>query len=376
MIIIKYKRAIGLLLIAVTVIMGSCRKAADEPNKIYFNQAATSPNVDLILDGGSGQTSLSVSAAYETPNEVSVNITMLDDSYIKAYNKEHNEAYTIVPASAVTLSNTTLTIGANAAIANNGIVVTVKSWPGYIDGFQYVVALKLSGSIATIPGSDIVFVKIKKIINSDAASGRGDYKVVDGAPAYTSTSITIEGRFKYTGSTKGFSAWFSPIYSATGFFFVLNRDSKDLRVHIGSNQFGNIAQVEPNVWHHFALVKDEDNCTVYFDGVPVLKTTKPGSVTFGSGGLGMSSNAGSVAMAFSEYRIWKTARTAKQIKDNVCAAAASDPDLLAYWPLNKANTYNSGNTQISKDVTGHKYDLILSTSANNPVRWEPIKCPE
>ncbi|HVI43933.1 MAG TPA: DUF1735 domain-containing protein [Chitinophaga sp.] len=374
----------------VLLLCWGCNKVPDHSNKVYFTQATGSPVLPLTLDNGAGKIDLTVSTTYTVPGDVSVSI-LVDSSYLAAYNEANHTTYEAVPASAMTLSASAVTVKGGSASGSNVITVTVKEWPGFDNSKQYTVPLKIastSNGMGGIPGSDIALVRVIKVINSDAPQLNifdtpytdGSYTVVSTAPTYTynpGSQITIEGRFKYTGNTSGFTNWFGCIFSGAGFFFVINQGTSDLRIHVGSLQFSAIGQAAPGVWHHFAIVSDRGNCLVYLDEKKLLNTTISGDNTFGAGAGSVGSHAGTVNMAFAEYRIWKTARTPRELASNVCAANPKDPDLIAYWPMDKANTDQTGAAHQTRDVTGRGYDMKLNPAVGRiNLTWIPVKCPE
>jgi hypothetical protein len=72
--------------------------------------------------------------------------------------------------------------------------------------------------------------------------------------------------------------------------------------------------------------------------------------------------------AMSQMRLWKTAISQSQIKNNMYYEIdPANPGLIGYWPMNEG----SGN--VFKDITGNGHDATASVTASGAStvqRWE------
>ena len=96
--------------------------------------------------------------------------------------------------------------------------------------------------------------------------------------------------------------------------------------------------IKPNVWTHVAVVVENNQMTLYLNGMKKGSTTanaesgmpRLGDLIFGTSGNLLNAE-------IDELRVWRTARTQVQIyanKDNLIADPSNQPDLLTYIPMN------------------------------------------
>jgi hypothetical protein len=107
-----------------------------------------------------------------------------------------------------------------------------------------------------------------------------------------------------------------------------------------------------NEWTHYALVNDGALVTIYINGEARNLAPFGGPQTLGKpGGMwGTLRNCD-----FCQYRIWNTARTNTEIRNNMLTEVnPADPNLIVYW---KANEGTGG---IIHDVTGNGRDMTIT----------------
>jgi len=126
-------------------------------------------------------------------------------------------------------------------------------------------------------------------------------------------------------------------------------------------------------WHHIAAVSTSDNAYIYLDGV--LRATRGSALTYtGTGSLVIARQGERDNEYFDgsidEIRIWDTARSATQIRDNMAQALVGDEaGLLAYYNFDESSgttlsdsTVNGGHgTLINMDDSS---DWVISTAYN------------
>ena len=118
-----------------------------------------------------------------------------------------------------------------------------------------------------------------------------------------------------------------------------------------------------NKWYHVALVVNGNKTIAYINGEKVDEFAKNGRL--GEFYIGRSYNGDrGIAAHFSELRLWKVARSAAQIKDNMYDVATNAEGLYAYWKMNKVE-----NNKIP-DVSGNGRELILRGQKNKNGRLD------
>lgn len=119
---------------------------------------------------------------------------------------------------------------------------------------------------------------------------------------------------------------------------------------------------ETNKWYHIAAVFSADgNLTMYVNGEK--KVTIPGKYPNVSSydwfiGKSYNSNRGINAL-LSEFKIWNRALSADEINEGMFGVDPTNPDLLAYWKMDKAKGFEV------EDITGHGYNLRLNVQKQN-----------
>lgn len=135
---------------------------------------------------------------------------------------------------------------------------------------------------------------------------------------------------------------------------------------VGEVKYINYTQaVKLKTWNHVAVVYDGKDVSLYLNGKFESKVTTNGGATRGfSGGeywggfrIGGVGTSGKKSEYFngclSEVRVWRIARTADEIKRDMCSVSPYAEGLVAYW---KMNLLTGSNT--IKDLTGHNYDAL------------------
>jgi len=136
------------------------------------------------------------------------------------------------------------------------------------------------------------------------------------------------------------------------------------------NGYDNYPQYTPtlNVWQHVVGVYDGSELILYLNGVEVDTYSKTGNVDYDPAPLGFrigqyydDNETVEVSGSIDEIRIWSTARTAAQIRDNMCKKlTGGETGLLAYWQCDEG----SGTTLT--DLTSHNLHGTLNVVNGNP----------
>ncbi|MBR4130140.1 MAG: DUF5013 domain-containing protein [Bacteroidaceae bacterium] len=120
-------------------------------------------------------------------------------------------------------------------------------------------------------------------------------------------------------------------------------------------------------WNHIAIVINGSVLTLYVNGVKkgtITSTTFSGLVAFGDLQFGRTSDSNQWWLGgLDEIRVWKTARTQAEVRNNMrlrIAAPALQPDLLVYLPMDTIVV--DGETKLREYVSGkHAYFRAIGT---------------
>ncbi|MFT3902539.1 MAG: DUF1735 domain-containing protein [Niabella sp.] len=370
--------------------ISACKKNNDpQANSVYITQAVQSSTTFLGLDN-TGSANINIASAYTVNEDVKVSVTV-DSNYLKAYNEKNGTDYVLFPQSAFTLSSQSTVISNGQALAQP-IVLTANNFENYNYALQYAIPVKIaatSNGIPAINGQSTILVVIAKTIHSTAStitdnnSGTAQAYQYDNnklfASAPGSTSVipvyTVEGRFKVSNRFNGGTRWFYSLFQgANGVFFVIRngnnggdvRNPGDLTIQMGGVGSPTLTNLTLNTWYHFALEYDSKSITVYLDGKAVYHASA-GSGLQDYSPEGIGSFAGSTGLTLSEYRVWKTLRSARQLVASECYVDPTNPDLLAYWKFDQTD-----NPFVVKDLTGNGNDL---TKGNATIAFVATQCP-
>ncbi len=131
-------------------------------------------------------------------------------------------------------------------------------------------------------------------------------------------------------------------------------------VNIGGHQRLNAnARLNLNTWYHIAGVYDGSMMYLYINGKLDKSQSQTGNLTTTSHALGLGGEDRNLDGQMDEVRIWNTARTASQIRNNMCKSlTGNESGLVAY--------YNFDNTSgtVLQDFSGNGYNGALQNMDN------------
>ncbi|MCK5075430.1 MAG: hypothetical protein KAR38_03590, partial [Calditrichia bacterium] len=179
----------------------------------------------------------------------------------------------------------------------------------------------------TVPGNTLEFDGVDDYIqvNSVVIPASGNFTVSVWAKAASLTSVTFEIISQNAGSGEDF--------------------------YIGKVADGNIRAGDDwvdtgvpfptdGLWHYYTIVKDSSNTHLYIDGH--LKANKNSSIVNPAGSeFRIARQYGGYGEYFNglvdEIRVWNTARTAQEIRENMhLTLTGSETGLVSYWQFNEA----------------------------------------
>lgn len=232
------------------------------------------------------------------------------------------------------------------------------------------------------PGTDTVSVVGRN--HSDQAllfDGSNDYAFVDNlhyeGGGYT--EITVETWIKTSDGSDQIIASFD---RSEFWRLEINGDGAgtgkigfDINTSSGILDFGSNSRIDDGNWHHVAAVFDNGTVNIYIDGILDATTNTGGSFGAGVvryGFLGVGSEAptenGTTGPTdyfngeMDEFRIWSTARSQTEIRDNMVKhIIGNTPGLLAYYKFNNG----SGATVLDYSTTDI-HNAIMNNFGSSP----------
>ena len=347
----------------------SCNDDSDFSNKLYITQAKYANYDGVTMTNGVGNYNITVSSSYKTKKDVEVSLKVLDEQFLSEFNNKYKTEYEYIPKEAVSFSSDNVTISENTAVSK-GATVTINKWDGFKDGVDYALPVGINSSMSDMPaidGSDYIVLELsEKVISNAAQIVRNGFVQKEQESIFSPEIglgepygvITIEGKFRVTNGYIVSGNWRSDITTGFGLQTILSANGT-MNVRFPDSSFiGGFGTVTLNKWHHYAVVNDNGNITVYFDGEP--QATVFNGSRFNVGTLSIANYCMGTGISVDEFRVWRTARTARQIKKYPNKVDPTNPDLLVYYRFDE----ESGN--IAKDETG-RYDLQVANNA--AVNW-------
>ncbi len=293
----------------------------------------------------------------------------IDTALVRSYNAKHGTAYYPVPASAVTLENSEVTIPEGEALSSSA-QVKVLSTDDFIEGATYVIPVTISqvegdgGEV--IESSRTIFLQISRIIsfysleNSQQASSNyifPDDKRVN-LTNYTIEFKVYSYRFGNVGNIKRVLSIEGKNEEANMFRFGENGSAGGdiLQWVLPGGRCFSSTHFKTNRWYLVSCTYDGSTFKMYVDGVEDAQTSGSGKATpFQRFELGMSWGNYRSSQFFDgrlcEVRVWNRALTASEISTGFAGVNAHSDGLVAYWKMNE------GEGHIFHDATGHGYDM-------------------
>ena len=293
----------------------------------------------------------------------------IDTALVRSYNAKHGTAYYPVPASAVTLENSEVTIPEGEALSSSA-QVKVLSTDDFIEGATYVIPVTISqvegdgGEV--IESSRTIFLQISRIIsfysleNSQQASSNyifPDDKRVN-LTNYTIEFKVYSYRFGNVGNIKRVLSIEGKNEEANMFRFGENGSAGGdiLQWVLPGGRCFSSTHFKTNRWYLVSCTYDGATFKMYVDGVEDAQASGSGKATpFQRFELGMSWGGYRTSQFFQgrlcEVRVWNRALTASEISTGFAGVNAHSDGLVAYWKMNE------GEGHIFHDATGHGYDM-------------------
>lgn len=342
--------------VAMATLLGACndRELKELSNQAYIAQTGTQAGHLGSLQLGDSEVSTDINVRLSNPQDKDQNYSLeLSSEALEQYNKLNGTSFVMLPAEQVKLSTPSVVVKAGA-VFSEAVKVTLQplSKEQMDSGKKFAIAFKLKSagaSAAVLKGADTYVYAIKTITSASApilGTYQGKYykAVARGIAPVELQRFTVEMRVNINGLNKNnqalFGAWApgSEIYMRFG---DANPPYDYLNIKFGEG--GQIDRTfegaKTDTWYHIALVFDGSQATLYVNGSKITSTDKPAGRVFklndaihvAGSGISYFINA----CIFSELRIWNTARTLEQLRDNEYTVDPTTPGLLHYWKMNE-----------------------------------------
>jgi len=184
----------------------------------------------------------------------------------------------------------------------------------------------------------------------DPLAGSGRCLEFDGVNEYV--EIIGESDFDFT-TEMSVEGWFNVSTFDRTWQALVTKGDNSWRIHrygttdylaFGTNhgEIYSTTNVNDGEWHHFAAVFAESTKYLYIDGILEATQTGLGPISTGDYPVLIGENAQSTNRYFEgdidEVRIWDTARSETEIRDNMCKKqTGSESGLVGYWRFDESS---------------------------------------
>jgi hypothetical protein len=366
--------------IAVFVSFFGCNDAEYEikDNSVYIAEAATAAkSVTVSMEDNGADISLTVRLAVPTSSDVQVEIGT-DPNLLDVFNETNSTEYLMLPSERFDLpANAKVTIPAGEVSAT--LKIHVDNFDTQSKRYALPVVLgNVLGAVDKSPAqSKFIYVVAKPLIVSvPVMKGVNGGILVDAATSRRPFGINVaqwslECWARMSAYSKNNQAIFN-LGSSDHEIYIRFGDANSPYNYLQIKTLGGQVQTDRDlvggVWNHWAFVYDGATLYIYRNGELDVKFDPPppagGQVRIdyvemiSSGATYFPDECG-----MSQVRLWKTAISPTQIKNNMYYAVdPTNPNLIAYWPMDEGGGSNFA------DITGNNFDAVAGAGILQ--RWE------
>ncbi|EJW98433.1 lipoprotein [gut metagenome] len=361
--------------------MVSCQKSQEYYEGVFVVGAdKLLPIANLTVDELPSAIGVKVASSCKVEEDVQVEMKASPE-LVESFNQAYKKNYELLPQGSYQLENTQLTIEHGNSTSTGGVRLSIISRDGLKEGKTYVLPVSIGSvsgqGLSVVEGSRTLYIVVKQIIVTQAAdiSNNGGYFKVDfrKESKYNTVALknaTFEARVRFKKMNKDSRKWcFSVMGLEENFCLRTAGSSNDgwkLQLS-GKSPALDSRDVLPNdKWIHLACVYDgsQGKKFIYIDG------ELQGELADTRGTLDLTSAYGHDPNAafyigqsaadnrfmdgyVSEVRVWATARSAADLKNNICWVDPLSEGLVAYWRFNEPSAENPN---VITDLTGNGYD--------------------
>lgn len=360
----------GILLGAVA--LTGCENAEYDQltNQAYILQTATNANSSQKLTVGNEFVSTDINVRLsEKATEANSFKLVYDAQALEQFNSKNETSYTALPEGSFSLSANEVTIEPGTSVSNPA-TLTINPYNDELknSGKKYALAFRLekvSGNANVLKsGSVMVFVLDQVVIQPVVQFNVNCYVGQDLKETYTTTEWTMEMNIKKDILGTQIGQYNNQAIYSTGPDEVYVRfgdapiEGNRLQIKTQGTQMNSQTLFNANTWYHIAYVCTGAKLYLYVNGQLDNSMDMPGKETRVSA-VSISSNSSYNRgnSYYSEVRLWKKARSQKEIQNNMYSCDPATPGFIFYYKFNEGQGYQfkdwsgNGNDATTKDNT-------------------------
>ena len=294
---------------------------------------------------------------------------MYDAQALEQFNSKNETSYTALPEGSFSLSANEVTIEPGTSVSNPA-TLTINPYNDELknSGKKYALAFRLekvSGNANVLKsGSVMVFVLDQVVIQPVVQFNVNCYVGQDLKETYTTTEWTMEMNIKKDILGTQIGQYNNQAIYSTGPDEVYVRfgdapiEGNRLQIKTQGTQMNSQTLFNANTWYHIAYVCTGAKLYLYVNGQLDNSMDMPGKETRVSA-VSISSNSSYNRgnSFYSEVRLWKKARSQKEIQNNMYSCDPATPGFIFYYKFNEGQGYQfkdwsgNGNDATTKDNT-------------------------
>lgn len=316
-------------------------------------------------------------------SDVYVNYEIGTELMVEEYNKRFGTKHLFMPKENIMIDEKTSHI-AKGQIFTAPNILKLKNLNSVEEGKSYLVPLVISNSNSELIDSGRkLFVEIKKpVVINKVYNFNGKYLSVPMPTTANLTSVTYEALI-YADSFN----WIRTILGVEGILMFRFGDATiddDMMQIAGNVQFNAPLHFATKKWYHVAFSFDGQSKmgTLYINGEKVSdKMVDVNSFDLVKNFfVGYAYDYDSRRIwggKMSEVRVWSTARSANQIKQNMLKVDPNSEGLFCYWKLNGTDFYEKDGKYYVKDQSKNGIDAVsrvgrFSNGAGTSIKPEVV----
>lgn len=283
-----------------------------------------------------------VSLVKENFTDVTIKVSVSPEE-VQKYNQIYGTDFLPFPKENVQVPEKLVVKAGN--VASDVAAIQVSAFEQMLDNTPYMFAVTTSSDdVRMLHTSQTLFYTFEKVrgqIKKTTRINRQEYFSLENKKSISST-FTLEGLIfieKLRGPGDEGEAGISTFMGVERETLLRFGDSgiqpNQLQVHGGGTHID--FDFKTGRWYHIAVVSGNGRIIAYVDGEKISEFNRTGSLV-GSDPfyIGKSySDVRGIEARFAELRIWKTARTAEEVRENIYETDPNNQDLWAYWKMNE-----------------------------------------
>ena len=358
------------------ILLTGCENAEYDQltNQAYILQTATNANSSQKLTVGNEFVSTDINVRLsEKATEASSFKLVYDAQALEQFNSKNETSYTALPEGSFSLSANEVTIEPGTSVSNPA-TLTINPYNDELknSGKKYALAFRLekvSGNANVLKsGSVMVFVLDQVVIQPVVQFNVNCYVGQDLKETYTTTEWTMEMNIKKDILGTQIGQYNNQAIYSTGPDEVYVRfgdapiEGNRLQIKTQGTQMNSQTLFNANTWYHIAYVCTGAKLYLYVNGQLDNSMDMPGKETrVSSVSISSNSSYNRGNSFYSEVRLWKKARSQKEIQNNMYSCDPATPGFIFYYK------FNEGQGNRFKDWSGNGNDA--TTKDNTTPVW-------